>query len=113
MKDLGYKIRKVRELRDLKREYMAECLDITPEWYRKIETGEYEPKISQIEKICEVLKVSILDLLSFKEGQIFNNYNQNGDFIANQHIAGEQIKDLYERLIQANDAEIAVLKSKM
>ena len=112
MKDLGYKIRKARERLDYKREYVAECLDISTEWYRKIETGEHEPKLSQLEKICEILKLDMVELF-LKEGQVFNNYNQNGDYIANQHLSGNQKDTLYERIIQAKDAEIVALKEEI
>ena len=62
-KEVGYRIRKIRESKDLNQQNMAGHLDITPGAYAKIERGETDPSISRLYEIAAILKVDIMHLL--------------------------------------------------
>lgn len=64
-KQLGKRIRELRERRNLSQEYIAEQLDIHPANYWRIENGVSYPKPENLEKICEILKVNIQELFIF------------------------------------------------
>jgi transcriptional regulator with XRE-family HTH domain len=60
-KKIGYRIRKIRESKDLKRETVADELGINHSSYSKIERGETDPSASRLLEIARVLKVSAAD----------------------------------------------------
>jgi transcriptional regulator with XRE-family HTH domain len=61
-KEIGYRIRKIRESKDLSQENMGADLGITAGAYAKIERGETDPSITRLFNIAEILEV---DLMSF------------------------------------------------
>ncbi len=64
-KQLGKRIKELREQRNFSQEYIAEQLDIHPANYWRIENGVSYPKPENLEKICEILKVNIQELFIF------------------------------------------------
>ena len=64
MRDLLYKIRKLRELADLSVEQMAVHLEISARMYRKIEAGEGGMTIPRLCRIAERLGCRPGDLLN-------------------------------------------------
>jgi len=64
-KEVGYRIRKIREAQDLSQQDMANHLEITAGAYAKIERGETDPSITRLYEIAEVLNVDLFRL--FKE----------------------------------------------
>ena len=64
-KQLGKRIKELREQRNFSQEYIAEQLDIHPANYWRIENGVSYPKPENLEKICEILKVNIQVLFIF------------------------------------------------
>ncbi|RTZ02039.1 XRE family transcriptional regulator [Flavobacterium bomense] len=72
-----YNIRKIREMNDLTRDYVAGELQMSTSGYGKIERGEIDLTISKLYKIAAVLGVSITDLLFFDVSTLFkNNVNE-------------------------------------
>ena len=63
---LGRFIREQRLAQDLTQEYLAERLGITRPTYRKIETGQREPTLSEAEKLAEEFGLTVADLLARK-----------------------------------------------
>lgn len=53
MTHIGYKIRKLREIRNYTQEYMADSLNISQNAYSRIEREETEPPLSRIEAIAK------------------------------------------------------------
>ena len=51
---IGQKIRKIRELKGIKQEVMAEQLDISQQSYSNIESDKTDIAFSKIEKIAEI-----------------------------------------------------------
>jgi transcriptional regulator with XRE-family HTH domain len=76
---VGHKIRKVRELRSLTQEKMANELGMTTSGYSRIERGEVKLSIDRLERIAEVLGVQPIDLTNFDETIFFTNYGTAQD----------------------------------
>ena len=67
MENVGYKIRKLRELRNYTQEYMALNLNVTQTAYCKMEKEESRLSIERLKKIADVLDIEPLQLLTFDE----------------------------------------------
>jgi transcriptional regulator with XRE-family HTH domain len=74
MKKNTYKnIRKIREMNNLTRDYVAGELQMSTSGYGKIERGEIDLTISKLYKIAAIFGVSVTDLLFFEVSKCFNN----------------------------------------
>lgn len=58
-------IRKIRELKSLTREYVAEEIKMSMSGYGKIERGEVDLTVSKLIEISKVLDVSVEFILKF------------------------------------------------
>jgi transcriptional regulator with XRE-family HTH domain len=58
-KEVGEKIRRIRESKGLSRETVADDLGITHGAYSKIERGESDPNTERLEQVAKILKVDI------------------------------------------------------
>lgn len=124
MLTLGNKIKKVRELKGLKQEYMAEVLGISQPSYSKIETDEVSVSPERLEQIAKVLQVTVQDILAFDERIFFNITNRDqsygsGYFVQNNSGISENEKKLYEdkiklleELVEMQKREIERLKGE-
>jgi len=56
---IGKRIRKIRESKDLSQENMASELDITTSAYSKIERGTTDPSASRLLQIAKILEVDV------------------------------------------------------
>jgi transcriptional regulator with XRE-family HTH domain len=65
-------IRKIRELKNLTREYVAEELKMSLSGYGKIERGEVDLTVSKLVEIAKILDVSIEFILKFNVSIFFN-----------------------------------------
>jgi len=97
MNNIGYKIRKARELKGFSQDYVAQKLNISQRAYSKIELGEIKIDNEKIKDISSILEVNPEDLQKFDESFIFNNCTQSGKF-------DNFINQLPERLIQQYEA---------
>ena len=66
-------IRKIRELKNLTREYVAEELKMSMSGYGKIERGEVDLTVSKLIEIAKILDVSIEFIFKFDITIFFNN----------------------------------------
>lgn len=62
-KELGDKLRRVREDLDLTQAEVAEKADLHVNYYARIERGEENPSFEKLQGIMKVLKIKSLDLL--------------------------------------------------
>lgn len=62
-KEIGKRIRSIREEKKFNQAGMADQLGITPGAYAKIERGETDPSITRLYEIAKILKVDIQHLL--------------------------------------------------
>lgn len=108
---VGLKIKKLRELRNYRQEYMAEKLSMSQTGYSNIERDETDISLSRLQQIAKVLEIRLQDLLGFDEKMMFSgvvNNNatggQNGvifsseDFDRERKLYEEQIKQLKEEV---------------
>jgi transcriptional regulator with XRE-family HTH domain len=114
MAKIGERIREVREKRNFTQEYMADELNITPNGYGKIERGESSVNFDKLQKIAEILKVKLNDLIDlggtntsfdYSDSKIDNNTNN----IANTNIV---IRDISDKERELYEAQIAQLKEE-
>ncbi len=76
---LGHKIRKVRELKNLTQDRVAEEIGMTSSGYSRIERGEVRVSIERLEQIARALGVQPNDLTNFDENVFFTNYGTAND----------------------------------
>lgn len=76
MDPIVYKnIKKIRELKNLTREHVADELKMSTSGYGKIERGEVDLTVSKLVKIANVLGVSIEFIFKFDVSNFFNQSN--------------------------------------
>jgi transcriptional regulator with XRE-family HTH domain len=66
-------IKKIRELNDLTRDYVAAELEMSTSGYGKIERGEIDLTLSKLYKISIIFGVSVTDILYFDISSFFEN----------------------------------------
>ncbi|GEC72351.1 Helix-turn-helix [Flavobacterium flevense] len=66
-------IRKIRELKNLTREYVAAELKMSPSGYGKIERGDVDLTVSKLMEISKVLDVSTEFIFKFDVSLFFND----------------------------------------
>lgn len=66
---IGYRIRKLREAKDLSQENIAFELGLSRSAYNKIETGSTSPNTNRLQEIAKVLEVDITEF--FKDSKAF------------------------------------------
>jgi transcriptional regulator with XRE-family HTH domain len=108
--DIGNKIKKLREIKGLKQEFMAEQLNISQQSYSNIENGKIDVPFSKLETIAEVLGIKIEDLISFDEKFILNNYGEIKGNQIGQNLFPQEIKQLYEDKIKLLEDKISLLE---
>lgn len=99
--NIGHKIKKLRELKNLTQEHMANSIGISQGAYSRMELGETEITYSKLEKISEELGLKPEDIIAFNESVVFNvmnNQTGNGLVINNSQLSDGE-KNLYEQQI--------------
>lgn len=71
----GEVIRKLRELRGYKQEYIATKLGITIKAYSKLEHGETKLTLDRLREIARVLKFKPEEVITFREESFFADIN--------------------------------------
>ena len=79
MRELIYKIRKLRELMEYSPKQMTDNLDITPRMYLKIEAGESGISVARLCQIAEILHCRPGDLLNESLDNLRIRYMQNSE----------------------------------
>ncbi|KAB7731621.1 helix-turn-helix domain-containing protein [Rudanella paleaurantiibacter] len=93
----GEKIRKLRELKDMKQDIMADRLGISRPAYSDIERGKTQVSNARLKQIADILEVKPEDILSFGE-KVANFFEQcNGAVDIN---TGQQINHFDQRELQ-------------
>jgi transcriptional regulator with XRE-family HTH domain len=99
--NIGHKIKKLRELKNLTQEHMANSIGISQGAYSRMELGETEITYSKLEKISEELGLKPEEIIAFNESVVFNVMNnQTGTgLVINNSQLSEGEKNLYEQQI--------------
>lgn len=123
---IGRKISRIRELRGMKQETLAEELGISQQAISKIEQSE-AIEDGKLEEIAKVLGVSSEAIKNYSDEAVFNNIQNNYDGsvinagpVINHHCtfnpldklleAQDENKKLYERLLKAEQEKISYLE---
>ena len=97
------KIKKIRELKNVSQEFVANKLGLSIRAYSKIETGETQLTINRLNEISDALGVNPIEVLGFDDKQVFNNCKQEGNF---GNGSGNVFNALPEKLIQQYEKTI-------
>ncbi|RYZ25721.1 MAG: XRE family transcriptional regulator [Chitinophagaceae bacterium] len=111
---LGRKIERMRELRGMKQETLAQALGITQQAVSKMEGSEQiDPE--RLEKVAGVLGVSVEAIRNFSEEALFNNINNvfhdHSALVNYQFNPIDKIVELYERLLKSEQEKVEMLQS--
>ncbi len=120
---IGRKISRIRELRGMKQEALAEALNISQRAVSKIEQSE-EIEDAKLEQIAKVLGVTKEGIENFSEEAVFNIINNtynNTSSDSSTLIASsvnyqpnfnttDKLVELYERLLKAEKDKIEYLE---
>ena len=122
---IGRKISRIRELRDMKQEALAQALGISQQTISTIENSETieEDRLSEIAK---ALGVTVEAIKNFSDESAINYFNSFNEAVNNSHFGNnnhctfnpldklmetvEENKKLYERLLQAEKEKIEYLE---
>jgi transcriptional regulator with XRE-family HTH domain len=119
---LGRKISRIREIRAIKQEYVAQELGISQQAISRIEQSEFvEDEV--LAKIAKVLGVTSEAIKNFSEDSVINFFNNfhdsssnNGGIFGNNGTNNctfnplDKVVELYERLLQSEREKIEILK---
>jgi transcriptional regulator with XRE-family HTH domain len=116
---IGRKISRIRELRGMKQEALAQALGVSQQTISNIENSE-EVEEKTLVKVAEVLGVSVEGLKNFNEETILNiisnNFTSNDSSTLNAINVQptfntiDKIVELYERLVQAEKEKVEYLE---
>jgi transcriptional regulator with XRE-family HTH domain len=126
--NIGRKIGRIRELRGIKQEILAEELGVSQQTVSRLEQSDVVEK-ELLEKVAKILGVSPEAIKNFSEEAVINYFNTfndssvNGAFSSNNHYFTcnpfdkmmelfEENKKLYERLLASEREKIDLLKGK-
>ena len=112
---IGQKIKKLRELKNLTQEHMANELGLTQSAYSRMELGETEVTYSKLEKIATVFDMKPEEIITFNENMAFNiMHNDVGNgLVINNNQLSEGERNLYEQQIQLLKDEVSFLKGML
>jgi transcriptional regulator with XRE-family HTH domain len=125
--NLGEKIKKIRDLKGIKQEELARCLNITPQAYSKIERNETKLDMERLEQIAKILEVSVEDIKQFDERNVFvnslreceNSSQSTGNTVNNYYYGHEAVPKLevtiqtLEKIIDQQKSEIDFLRKQI
>ncbi len=109
---IGHKIRKLRELKNMTQEHMAQSIGVSQGTYSRMELGETEITYTKLERISEELGMKPEEVIAFNESMVFNvmnNQTGNGLVINNNQLS-EIETNMYEQQILLLKEENAHLK---
>ena len=106
-------IRKLRELRNLSRQFVADEIGVSLKTLSNIENGVSIPDIITIDKVAKIVGVTIETLLSFDEITLLNRQEGVDGRAGSQPgkcTTIDSLRELYERLLQEKDSKIMLLE---
>jgi transcriptional regulator with XRE-family HTH domain len=105
VQNIGDNIKKIRELKNITREKIAQDLKMSLSNYSKIERSEIDLTISRINDIAGILGVDISKILNFDSSQVFNIQNNEivqgtGAKAEHMHFHSDEYRDKYIKLLE-------------
>ncbi len=116
-KHIGRNISRIRELRGMKQEALAQAIGTNQQAISGIEGSETIDE-TKLANIAEALGVTVEAIKSFSEENVFNYFNTfnesvSGSFITNNSCNFnplDKVVELYERLVQAEKDKVEYLE---
>ncbi|MDN3672248.1 helix-turn-helix transcriptional regulator [Flavobacterium branchiarum] len=119
-KHVGRNISRIRELRGIKQEMLADAIGVSQQSVSNIEASETIDKDKLIE-IAKALGVTVEAIENFSEESVFNFFNNFYDSSSSQGNSFNQgmfatfnpldkVVELYERLVQAEKEKVEYLE---
>lgn len=115
-KHIGRNISRIRELRQMKQEALAQAIGVSQQTISAIENSESVDD-EKLQQIAEALGVSAEAIKSFSEEAVFsyfNSFNDNKGQIYTGHNCTfnplDKVVELYERLLEAEKEKNALLE---
>lgn len=113
---IGRKIERIRELRGMKQDTLAQGLGISQQAVSKMEQSK-EIDDEKLLKVAEILGVTVDAIKNFNEDSVLNMIQNNNDNSANNSLIAyqfnpiEKIVELYERLLASEKHKVELLES--
>jgi transcriptional regulator with XRE-family HTH domain len=107
-KHIGRNISRIRELRGMKQEALAQAIGTNQQAISGIE-GSEEVDTKKLVEIAKALGVTVEAIESFSEENVFNYFNTFNDSVSNSNFGHnnicnfnplDKVVELYERLVQ-------------
>ncbi|MFG4003800.1 helix-turn-helix domain-containing protein [Flavobacterium aquidurense] len=121
-KHIGRNISRIRELKGMKQEILAEAIGVSQQTVSSIE-GSEEVDTKKLEQIAKALGVTVEAIENFSEESVFNFFNNFYDNSASngQGASGpiftfnplDKMVELYERLVLAEKELVQAEKAKV
>ncbi|TDX11345.1 helix-turn-helix domain-containing protein [Flavobacterium sp. S87F.05.LMB.W.Kidney.N] len=117
-KHIGRNISRIRELRGMKQEALAQAIGTNQQAISGIEGSETIDE-TKLTKIAEALGVTVEAIESFSEENVFNYFNTFNDSVSNSNFGHnnicnfnplDKVIELYERLVQAEKDKVEYLE---
>jgi len=109
---IGKNIRKFRELKGYSQEYMANEMELTQASYAKLESNSTKISVERLFTIAKLLETDVADILELNKQTIYHQdikeHSIGHQEVQNLH---QDNKEVYEKLLQSKDEQIALLKS--
>jgi transcriptional regulator with XRE-family HTH domain len=106
---LGYKIRRVREFKNLSQQYVADKLSVSQSTYSDMENGKITVSDEKLAMIANVLDVSVDVINEYNDQVVFNSCTQSGYINTNNINPIDKIEEIYKQLIEVHEKRITEL----
>lgn len=110
-KNLGIKIRQLRELKGFSQEYMAQRLSMSQRSFSKLERQEVPLDWNRIAEIAAIFEMDPIDLITFDDDLVFNHLSQKASSGSTYSNLPSKLIEQYEKRIQTLEEEIRFLRS--
>lgn len=113
---VGLRVKKIRELKNLTQEHMAHELGMSHSGYSRIERGDVDVSMEKLERIAQVLGVTLDDIKNFDSESVFQNVGTARDQSFSRNTINtnvEHIEELYKQQIDHLKDEVAFLRQSL
>lgn len=108
--DIGFKIRKQREMKKITQQQMADFLGIAVSSYNKIENNKIELSVIRLFEISKVLKMNVSNLLGIESNQNINQQITDNKGIVNGDNATNYFYGKIDQIIKDFQNNLDLLK---
>lgn len=111
-RQIGQKIREVRQRKGVSQEDMAGKLHLSQSGYAKLERGESKLDVERIVEISKVLEVDFFDLMPLESQNVILSHNEIAYGATTQNFYSD-MKENYEDRIRHLEDEIQFLREQV